>query len=199
MPSRNAIKKYLEGGIYHIYNRGINKEDIFRDEEDYKLFLNLFHEYLSERLWKSPLKSYYQKIELYAYCLMPNHMHLLLRQLEVRIISEFMKSLAVRFTRRTNCKYERVGDLFQGVFKARLIESDADFIATADYIHKNPSEIQKDIENYPFSSLKNYVKGVKEDYLITEKFLSYFGGSGITYFNRLKETTAAETFTLFSE
>ena len=109
MPAKNSIKQYLEGGYYHIYNRGISKENIFVDDQDYRVFLNLLKTYLSspsekfthplvEATGSGPiniriLKNFFKKVSLLSYCLMPNHFHLLIQQTEKNNISLFMKKL----------------------------------------------------------------------------------------------------------
>ena len=102
MPSKNSIKIYLKDGIYHIYNRGVEKRDIFLDEQDYKVFLSLLKRYLLplnddenkvDRVrpcWESEI---YKQIRLFCYCLMPNHFHLMAQQLKERAITEFMRRL----------------------------------------------------------------------------------------------------------
>src|SRR4030043_1955927 len=98
MPARNAIKFYTENGYYHIYNRGVEKRDIFLNEQDYKVFLHFLKRYLTEApkspdliqpRWKFDL---FDKLNLIAYCLMPNHFHLMVKQFAKETMAEFMRA-----------------------------------------------------------------------------------------------------------
>jgi putative transposase len=108
MPQKHSRKEYGAGGYYHIYNRGVEKRDIFLDEQDYKVFLGYLKFYLLSSLQgqalkakntppSRQLKNYSDQIELMAYCLMPNHFHLLIKQNTDRGIAEFMQSLILKY------------------------------------------------------------------------------------------------------
>ncbi len=187
MPAKNAIKEYLEGGVYHVYNRGINKQDIFLDEKDYATFLYYLKMYLDnpENLDKSDLykknrtarKSFYKQIDLLCYCLMPNHFHLILKQRGERDISEFMRSLIINYSMYFNSIHKRVGPLFQGAYKAVLIKNDNYLLHLSRYIHVNPlakvGNLSKVID-YPYSSYANYL-GKKDTKWVKPGFiLDYF-------------------------
>jgi len=152
-----AVKNFTEGGIYHVYNRGVNKEDIFFADEDFYIFIELLDRYLCE---KDPLgctKNYKGRISLFAFCLLRNHIHLFLRQTDERAITEFMQSLSVSFTMRINNKYKRVGHLFQGVYKARSVLTDAEFANVFRYVHLNAGETEEERSVYPHSSAGMYL------------------------------------------
>lgn len=151
MPARNVLKQYIEDGVYHVYNRGVEKRDIFLDDHDYKYFLWLLKELLSERqcpagtdpakgpsLQRGDKPDFSHEIELLAYCLMPNHFHLLIRQKKIDSMSRFMRSLGTNYSMYFNRKYERVGALFQGRYKAVLAEDDNYLLHLSRYIHLNP-------------------------------------------------------------
>lgn len=150
MPSKYVIKEYVSQGIYHVYNRGVEKRKIFLDDGDYKYFLWLIKEFLKPRSSSTGLgpaqgptlgrekPNFSEEIEILAYCLMPNHFHLLIRQKEVDSMSRFMKSLGTNYSMRFNRKYERVGSLFQGNYKAILVEGDGYLLHLTRYIHLNP-------------------------------------------------------------
>lgn len=149
MPAKNTLKPYIENSYYHIYNRGVEKRIIFIDEQDYRVFLSYLKVYLSpEDLRKGdsftniprrrPLNNFYQKIDLLAYCLMPNHFHLLLKQKPADGIEKFMRSIGTKFVQYFNRRYDRVGPLFQNTYKAVLIESDEQLLHLSRYIHLNP-------------------------------------------------------------
>jgi len=111
MPARNQV--FIPNGYYHVYNRGHNKQPIFLHYKDYQRYLTRLKEYLK----KHP-------VTLLSYCLMPNHIHLLLRQNGDESIDRFIHRLHTAYTKYFNIKYERLGAVFQSRFKAKLIESD---------------------------------------------------------------------------
>lgn len=160
MPTRNIIKNYGAGHYYHAYNRGVDKMDIFRSPDDYEVMLGLFKRYLSpERVYdayRSLLPNYRDKVELVAYCLMPNHYHLLLYLREEDGIELLMRSVMTAYSRYFNKKYGRVGTLFQNHFLAARITSDAYLWHVSRYIHLNPLDIGVEPSSYPYSSIWYY-------------------------------------------
>ncbi|MFH0943468.1 MAG: transposase [Candidatus Beckwithbacteria bacterium] len=171
MPSKNTLKQYIEDSYYHIYNRGVNKERIFLDDQDYKTFLRYLKMYLSLsdlqgdslKVKVAPsrqLKNYTDQIKLIAYCLLPNHFHLLIWQNEFDKINFFMRSLATKYARYFNRKYHRVGPVFQSVYKAVLVESEDQLLYLTKYIHRNPIELlptRSLLVGYKYSSYGNYL------------------------------------------
>ena len=135
-----------ESGIYHIMLRGINKQDIFIEDEDYRRFL--------KALLNSKKKS---NFELYAFCLMSNHIHLLLKEND-NDISTIIKQIGCSFVYWYNKKYERVGHLFQDRFLSEPVDSDEYLLTALRYIHHNPvkANLVKSCEDYPYSSYKLY-------------------------------------------
>lgn len=191
MPAKNALKEYHENGYYHLYNRGVNKGLIFTDDEDYKTFLSYLKLYLSvfqpqgESLKDFPshkLKNYTENIQLIAYCLMPNHFHLLIKQKEAESINHFMRSLATKYSMYFNRKYKRVGPLFQGVYKAVLMENEYQLIWLTKYIHRNPLKLTSGRvpEVYKYSSYGNYLGMWQQEWLHPEEILSLFSKSNLS-------------------
>ncbi|MCL5094313.1 MAG: transposase [Patescibacteria group bacterium] len=184
MPSRNVLKNYVEGGIYHVYNRGVEKRDIFLDGQDYKTFLYFLKQYLIDE--NDPLRdtknykgrtfvrrSFCGRIELLAYVLMPNHFHLLLKQKGERDIAEFLKCLATSYSLYFNDKYDRVGTLFQGRYKAVLVKDDAYLLHLSRYIHLNPLNNKGPsfvIREYDYSSYQDYL-GLRNTKWIKSKLI----------------------------
>ncbi len=174
VPSRNKVKQWGAGEVYHIYNRGNNKQKIFFDAEDYRVFLNL----LKVRLQKEPFrdkyyrlqKGWYGDVELLAFCLMPNHFHLLLFQKEQYSISELMRSVMTSYVGYINKKYQRSGHLFQDVFKAARIDEDGYWQHISRYIHLNPREWQ----TWEWSSLPYYDGRSQADWVRPEMVLRMF-------------------------
>lgn len=162
MPAKNTLKLYANDSYYHLYNRGVNKVVIYNDDQDYRVFLHYLKTYLtpkdydalnlilanptspphikSEALKELNLKNFYGKIILIAYCLMPNHFHLLVHTKEGHDIEYFMRSLMTRYTKYLNQRNKRIGPLFQGRYKAVLVESDEQLLYLTRYIHRNPLE-----------------------------------------------------------
>lgn len=171
MPSKNSLKLYSENGYYHIYNRGVAKSEIYLSDQDYHVFINYLREYLSPPVAPTPeeirkmdykyiRKNYYDEIELLSFCLMPNHFHLLLKQKQAHSIEKFMRSLLTRYSVYFNKHYDRVGHLFQGVYKGILIGNDEYLWWLSRYIHRNPLEIKKypqQLTNYQYSSYPTYL------------------------------------------
>lgn len=176
MPSRNTVKEYEAGGYYHVYNRGVEKRTIFLDDQDYTVFLGLIKKYLAgEKAARENRHAYVRldgEIKLLAYCLMPNHFHLLLFQTNADGITRFMRRLATGYAMYFNNRYGRVGALFQGKFKAARINSDGYLQHISRYIHLNPG----DYKNWPYSSLV-YYRGLRNTppWLNVSEILGIFG------------------------
>lgn len=189
MPQKNSRKEYGAGGYYHIYNRGVEKREIFLDADDYKTFLGYIKLYLTEpdlqglALKVSPShqpKNFVTEIDLLAYCLMPNHFHLFIKQTTDRGMAKFMQSVVQRYVMYFNKKYARVGTLFQGRYKTVLINNENQFIYITKYIHRNPINIlpsgpgPEGLSEYKYSSYGNYLGLFKQKWIKMEDVLSYF-------------------------
>ncbi len=115
-----------------------------------------------ETLWKKIQKENNPEIVIIAYCLMPNHFHIVLRQSTEGGITRFMANLSNSYTKYFNKKYRRVGSLFQGPFKAKHVETEEQLIHLTRYVHLNPvaSFLIKldDLESYPWSSFSEYLR-----------------------------------------
>ena len=133
-------------GIYHVILRGINRQRIFEDEEDYERFLFLLDHYKA-------ICGY----EIYAYCLMPNHIHILIREGKESLSTVFRR-LGTSFVYWYNLKYERSGHLYQDRYKSEAVEDDAYFLTALRYIHRNPVKagLCNDPGEYPYSSFPHY-------------------------------------------
>lgn len=181
MPSRNTYKLYGEGQYYHVYNRGVNKENIFLDKQDYVYFLSLFKRHLSKEARKDRIGRQYlhlvNSVKLLSYCLMPNHFHLLLLNVEKDGVEKLMRSIATSYSMYFNRRHSHVGHLFQGVFKASSIESESYLQHISRYIHLNP----KDYKNYPYSSYKAIVNGWDVEWLDSNALMDTFEGGRSDY------------------
>lgn len=145
--SRQARKK-SSSGIYHIMLRGINQQQIFEDSEDFNKFLQVLKD--SKAI---------SEFKIFAYCLMGNHIHLLIQK-QKEPIEQIMKRIATRFVYWYNVKYQRVGHLFQDRFKSEPVENDPYFLTVLRYIHQNPinAGLCKKLESYQYSSYNEYLE-----------------------------------------
>lgn len=173
MPKRNAIKQYGEGELYHLYNRGVAKMDIFREEADYEYLKCLFEKYLSHKSARDSnyriLPNYADDIELVAYCLMPNHYHLLIYLKKEAGIEKLMRSTMTAYSMYFNKKYKRVGGLFESRFLASRISNDTYWQHISRYIHLNPIDLQVDYLAYSHSSIEYYITDKCADWLHPER------------------------------
>jgi len=198
MPSRNIVKKYKENAYYHIYNRGVDKRVIFSDKKDYKKFLGYLKFYLiptnlqGQTLKVSPsrkLKNYGNDIDLLAYCLMPNHFHLLIHQADSLSIANFMHSLCTKYSIYFNKRNRRLGPLFQGRYRAVEVNSEEQLVYLTKYIHRNPIDIlpsRTDLEGYKYSSYGNYLGKFSQSWVKPIEILNLFGNN--SYQDFVKES-----------
>ncbi|KKQ66777.1 MAG: hypothetical protein US86_C0003G0020 [Candidatus Daviesbacteria bacterium GW2011_GWA2_38_24] len=168
MPGRPV--PLITGEIYHVYNRGHNKRTIFLTPRDYKRFKQTIYYYQFKgpkirfsRFNKDILNNFLpikneKLVEILGFCLMPNHFHLQLKQLQDDGISIFMSQIQNSYTKYFNTKYQSIGPLLQGCFKSRIIEDENQLTHLNRYIHLNPivSGQSKDLESYPWSSYIEY-------------------------------------------
>lgn len=173
MPSRYVLRNFYENGIYHVYNRGVEKRNIFESETDYKILLYYLFVYLaptSEVLTTYPNlpfrlqgKNLEKEVSLISYCLMPNHMHFLIQQITIDGVSKFMKQVTNAYTEYFNKKYKRDGCLMQGRYKAVEVTSDNVLHHISRYIHLNPlvAGIVREFNEWPWSSALEYTNNKK--------------------------------------
>lgn len=177
------------GKIYHIFNRGVNKQNIFFAEDDYRRFLQVATHYLTSKRQfshsKKPISDTVSemakidsKVEVLAYCLMPNHFHLLVKQLGDRGITWYLQHVSNSYSHYIHTKYKRTGPLFEGPFKNVLIETDEQLIHVSRYIHLNPlvSNLIKNLNDYLWSSYSSYINDEKDPLCTTKTILGYFKG-----------------------
>lgn len=146
MMPRTAREK-SSTGIYHIIMRGINRQSIFEDAEDNLRFLQTLFKY-------KEISGYW----IFAYCLMGNHVHLLLK-VGLEPLEQIMRRLCGSYVYWYNWKYERIGYLFQDRFKSESVEDDRYFLTVLRYIHQNPlhAGLVKDVSQYRWSSYREYL------------------------------------------
>jgi putative transposase len=194
---------FADGEIYHVYNRGVEKREIYLDEKDFFRFVHCLYEFNDERpvtnthyffnpktmvVDSRPLKTYQQPrellVDILVFTLMPNHFHLMLRQRKEKGIVKFMQKLGTGYSMYFNKRYERVGSLFQGRFKAAHVNVESHFIHLPHYIHTNPLSLEyrgstsiEFLSTYRWSSFPDYI-GKKNFPSITHRdfLLDIFGG-----------------------
>lgn len=196
MPTNRKVV-FANDEIYHVFNRGVEKRPTFTDKReldrsiitlDFYRFANLplklsrflnLPEVERSKL-KQTLDSFEKLVEVICYCLMPNHFHFLLKQRTDVGISTFTANFTNSYTKYFNTKHERIGPLFQGLFKAVHIESDEQLIHVSRYIHLNPVSSYliepEELENYKWSSFPEYMglsnKNISNPKLVSDLFPS---------------------------
>lgn len=194
MPAKNTVKQFIENGYYHVYNRGVEKRDIFLDKQDYAVFLNYLKKYLDPILGSDPLwrrKSLAQEVDLLAFCLMPNHFHLLVKQITINGVTKLMRAVCTNYVMYFNTKYERVGGLFQGKYKAALILDDAYLLHLSRYIHLNPNTGSDPLTSYPYSSYNHYLGAKNSSWIKSQEILNFFKTAQKT---NLKDVLSYQSF-----
>jgi len=212
------MKRYniAPGEFLHIYNRGIAKSVIFFNDRDRKRFLFLIMMFQIpetmkniDRMFKNfvldpetyiknfdsaQLKN--RQVELVSFCLMPNHFHLLVREVKEGGVSKYMQRLQNAYTKYINTKYDRSGHLLQGAYKAVLIENNEQLLYVSSYIHKNPREIKE----YKNKEIKYFWSSYQDCALVNRwgKFLKHdiltgqFSGKNSDTYKNFVETSGAK-------
>jgi putative transposase len=156
---------------YHIYNRGNNKENIFKEDKNYNYFMSLLEKYIL------PVAS------LHAYCLMPNHFHLLIQTKELperkdgKYFTQPFSNFFNAYAKTINKAYNRTGSLFQERFGRKEIDSSSYYTTIVYYIHGNPQHhnLVKDFRKYTYSSYHNFINNTYSK-LSKAEVLDWFGG-----------------------
>ncbi len=179
-------KQSAPGTYYHLYNRGNNKQKIFRGHLDYIFYL--------KRL-KSVLEKC--KFDLVCYCLMSNHVHLVVKQSNEIAPAKFISSLHTSYSMVFNKKYGLVGHLFQDRYKQKIIKSDEYMKALIAYVHLNPvtAKLSKFPKNYCWSSYLEYAKGLPG--LCSRELVESYGLKGLSfeeYVNLAGKISLSEAF-----
>ena len=179
MPSRNIVREFEADAYYHVYNRGVEKRAIFLDAKDVTVLLGLLKKYLvgdtreSNKGNRHKFPVLESEVRLLTYCLMKNHFHLLFYQASAQGVEKLMRRVMTGYEMYFNSRYNRVGSLFQGPYKASRVTSDAYLLHISRYIHLNP----KQYRSWPDSSY-SYYAGAKTTpvWLDTELILGLFNG-----------------------
>lgn len=189
-------KSFAEKEIYHVYNRGVGKMDIFIDTQDYQIFLNRLQENLYPEClnyFEMPRYLIRRKVlppnsfDLLSFCLMPNHFHILIKQNSALPITQLILKICTGYSKYFNKKYGRVGSVFQDRFKSVRINGNEQLLWTSYYIHKNPIEasLVNNLNDYRWSSFRDYIGLDKLSICKKELILEQFQKptSYLKYFN----------------
>ncbi len=162
------MDKFILGNIYHVYNRGVDRQRIFYSERNMTFFLIHLAKYFAK-----------EKVSLYAYCLMPNHYHLLIKITQPEFGRKVMQPLMTSYAKAINRQQNRVGPLFQGSFRTKMMPSYEVTIYASKYIHLNP--VKAKLVNHPrdwaYSSYRDYMRRANHSFVNTDFILSYFNNS----------------------
>lgn len=207
--------QFINNYFYHIYNRGTEKRETFLEDKDNFRFIHDLYEFndvnatlnltrnIEGGLASFNVKSRDLLVEIIAFCLMPNHFHLILKQLRENGITKFMQKLGTGYTMYFNQRNQRTGSLFQGSFKAILVDKDNYFLPLTNYIHLNPVEliepnwkekgvkdwkkVNEFLKNYRWSSYSDYV-GIKNfPSVINKEFLYGYFKNAENYKNSVNQ------------
>lgn len=164
MPRRARIA--ANSGIYHVMSRGVGKQIIFEDDADRKQYLYYLYKYVAS----------HKEIKLIAWCLMNNHVHLLLSG-EIEVLSNVMRRLNTAYAKSFNTRYERTGALFQGRFKSEPVETEDYLLTVVRYIHQNPVKAGLTSNcSYPWSSYDSYLSYGDTVRNVRPLIMDMFGG-----------------------
>jgi len=190
-------KGFVKYGIYHVYNRGNNKQNVFLDNQDYanlikrlKILLGLSDYTPPKRHGKDGLRlTPFSRgdFEIIAYCLMPNHFHFVIKQNSDTPVGSLIQRLYTSYTKYFNKKYSRIGRLFQDIFKTRYVGHDAYLSYLTAYIHNNPNHL-----GFKYSSYNEYVtKNTTENICNTKIVLDLFNNNKTLYKKFIIESRSA--------
>ena len=208
--------KFAEGEYYHVCSRSTDQKQLFFDDVDKARFLFLIlhfqsptpihntgwyaHSFLKKQVY-APTKSKLSDIlktryiELVAFAMMPNHFHLLLKNMEDQILSIYMHRVLTAYSKYFATKYKKPGHVFQGPFRAVHIKNNVQLLHTSAYIHKNPIDIKElgnDILNYQWSSYQDYVSTNRWGKLLETKIVSEQFNNQNAYRNFVETSMAKE-------
>jgi len=156
MPRRPRV--LLDGAYYHVITRGIDRRRLFCHEQDYRHYLEVVKQSLSKF-----------EVSIVHYCLMPNHIHLLIRADKSENLPKFMQVSLQVYASYFRKRYHSAGFVFQNRYKSCLIEKDSYLLECARYIERNPlrAKITDDILRYPWCSFSFYARGIPDGIIRT--------------------------------
>ncbi len=191
MPQKHVVRTLVANGVYHVFNRGVNKRILFKDDQDYRVFLSYLKYHLSPppdpSLFREPIIinettfialprlpiCYFKQIDLIAYTLMPNHFHFIIQQKDTLLLSKFIKSLCTRYAMYFNKKYHRLGPLYQSAYKSILVQDDIYLLHLSRYIHRNPLGLFPTLSQ-AYSSYADYIGLRHTSWVKPDLILNFF-------------------------
>ncbi len=177
------IREISNTGVYHIIFRGINKQRIFEEDVDYEKLMDILFKLKNE-----------MKFEIYAYCFMSNHVHLVFKENETGAVSLVMRRLLTKYVMYYNRKYDRSGGLLENRYKSKVVDIDEYFLELLRYIHKNPVKagLVQNPEEYEWSSYNEYIS--ETDGLVDKDMV--LGMMNKSQFKEFHEQESEETFNI---
>ena len=217
----SKIKNHAPEEYYHIYNRGMQKQPIFEIDADRIRFLFLLFVFQGRNSVKNISREIKQSmqsstlhtlrimpelekeilenktVDLISFCLMPNHFHLIVKELEEGEIAKYMQRVLTAYTKYFNLRHTKSGHLLQGSYKSVFLEDDRQFMHTSAYIHKNPTELKdwkRKEDKYPWSSYQDYILENRWGKLLSiDMILDHFSGEKeIIFYRNFVETSSAK-------
>jgi len=203
MPVQNVKNTNKNEAYFHIYNKGVDNRNLFNDDQDYKVFLSYLKDYLTappdpEKLKKTfsvkgrafkgvphQPKNYFNKVELIAYNLMPNHFHLLVRQNTHGSLAKLTRSISTRYAIYYNKKYKRRGSLCAGPYKSVQIKDVYQLVYLTRFLHREPLKEKhgvKDLNHNVYSSYKEYFGLRETSWIKPQVVFSYLDKIDNNYF-----------------
>ncbi len=158
----------LSKSYYHITTRGNNRNNVFKEDEDFLFYLDLIGKYKKQ-----------YPLDIYHYCLMSNHIHFLVRTGDASGFSAFMKNSSLAYYHYFKKKYGWTGHFWQGRYNSQPVGKDEYFLQCGKYIELNPvrAKIVEDPKDYPYSSYNYYAKGEEDDIIIEDFFYKDLGSN----------------------
>ena len=162
----SRARKWYPNSVYHVTARGNRKSNIFKEEEDFRTYLTILED---------AIEYFNGQYEIMCYCLMDNHVHILLKT-KIKHIKYFISKLNSIYAKFFNNKYNYLGHLYQKRYFSELIRSDLQMLETSRYIHLNPikANMVKKPDEYKWSSYSMYIGKEKERLINSQKILAYF-------------------------
>ncbi len=195
MPTNRKVV-FANNEIYHVFNRGVEKRTTFIDKRELNRALFTLDYYrhskpqiklsrylitpqvIREQLLENLKKDYSKLVDIICFCFMPNHFHFLLKQKMENGISIFVSTFSNSYTRYFNTKHERIGPLFEGVFKAVRIASEDQLVHVSRYIHLNPVSSflikPENMQSYKWSSYPDFLGIFENGFVAKDIILSFF-------------------------
>ncbi len=215
------MRIHAPGEYQHIFDRGMQKQPIFETDQDRLRFLFLILTFQGEAVIKNVSREIKQSVqsstlrisdelkeevlkdrmvELVLFCLVPNHFHILVRELVDNGISKYMQRVLTAYTKYFNTRHEKSGHLFQGPYKSVHIEDDRQLMHTSAYIHKHPCEIGGWIrkeDKYPWSSYQDCIGENRFGTLLMTDIISgrYMEGKGVDSYKKFVSSSPAKEIT----